>query len=111
VPLQHHKESAKESHDLLKDNRNRWNSWYDAAERALLLKQSVDDFVDRELDEYNVRLAVFIGRASQSSARRGPAVEPKKPSIFNDQLTANDWGIIAQYVEVLRPCKLVTMHL
>lgn len=111
VPLQSQKDSAKDSYDLIKDNRTRWNSWFDAAERALDLKQSIDDFVDQELEDYNVQMAVFNGRASQSNSRWRGAVEPKKPSIFNDRLTPEDWGVITQYVEVLRPCKLATMRL
>jgi hypothetical protein len=110
-PLQSQSERAKESYDLIKDNQTRWNSWYDAAERALLLRQSIDDFVDQELDQYNMQMAVFNSRASQTRPQRARAKEPKKPSIFNDRLTPEDWGIIAQYVEVLRPCKIATMRL
>lgn len=82
-PLRNQDDRAKESYDLIKDNRTRWNSWYDAAERALLLKQSIDDFVDQELEDYNVQIAMF-------NSRRRVGVEPNKPSIFYDRLTSVD---------------------
>jgi hypothetical protein len=108
-PLQNQDYRAKESYDLIKDNRTRWNSWYDAAERALALKQSIDDFVDQELEEYTLQIAMFKSRGARSTARGG--TEPKKPSIFDDRLTPEDWSIIAQYTQVLKPLKLATMLL
>jgi hypothetical protein len=111
LPLQSQSERPKETYDLIKDNRTRWNSWHDCAERALLLRQSIDDFVDQELDHYNMQMAVFNGRTAQARPQRLPAKEPKKPSLFNDRLSPEDWGIITQYVDVLRPCKTATMRL
>lgn len=107
-PLQSQDDRAKETYDLIKDNRTRWNSWFDAAERALLLKQSIDDFVDQELKEYTLQMAMFKSRGARG-ARSG--TEPKKPSIFDDRLTSEDWSIIAQYTQVLRPLKLGTLLL
>jgi hypothetical protein len=107
-PLRNQDDRAKESYDLIKDNRTRWNSWFDAAERALALKQSIDDFVDQELEEYTVQMAMFKSRGARG-ARGG--TEPKQPSIFDDRLTSEDWSIIAQYTQVLRPLKLGTMLL
>ncbi|KAM0692508.1 hypothetical protein Q7P36_007062 [Cladosporium allicinum] len=37
---------------LIRDNLTRWNSWYDAAERAIELRQFIDEFIDDELRDY-----------------------------------------------------------
>jgi hypothetical protein len=73
------------------------------------LKQSIDDFVDQELKEYTLQIAMFKSRRARSTTRS--STEPKKPSIFDDRLTPEDWSIIAQYTQVLKPLKLATMLL
>jgi hypothetical protein len=37
---------------LIKDNVTRWNSWYDAVERAIELRPFIDEFIDDELADY-----------------------------------------------------------
>jgi hypothetical protein len=93
------------SYQLVRDNMTRWNSWYDAAVRALELKAAIEDFIDHELGDY--RAAVARYEASRSQAKR----PPKKPSLLDDVLDADDWSIIAQYVKLLAPCKVATMLL
>ena len=94
------------SDDLIHDNLTRWNSWYDAAVRALDLRPAIDDFVDAELSDYDIAVVRFNNsRGSQTK----PA--PKKPSLADDRLTADDWHVITQYVEILKPCKDATMML
>jgi hypothetical protein len=39
-------------YSLVSDNITRWNSWYDAAVRALKVKQSINDFLKDELKPY-----------------------------------------------------------
>jgi hypothetical protein len=39
-------------YELKHDNLTQWNSWYDAAERALDLRTAVDDTVDLLLSDY-----------------------------------------------------------
>ena len=73
------------------------------------MKQSIDDFVDQELEEYTLQMAMFKSCEARGTARGG--TEPKKPSIFDDRLTPEDWSIIAQYTQVLKPLKLATMLL
>jgi hypothetical protein len=36
-------------YDLILDNLTRWNSWHDAAARALKLRGALDEFIDHEL--------------------------------------------------------------
>jgi hypothetical protein len=64
--------------------------------------------VDQELEEYDMQMAIFKSRRARSA--RG-STEPKKLSIFDDRLTSEDWSIIAQYTQVLRPLKVGTMLL
>jgi hypothetical protein len=47
------------SYDLIRDNLTRWNSWYDAAIRAIELRPAINEFIDNELDDYNVSLAKY----------------------------------------------------
>jgi len=98
--------SARQAYELIFDNTTRWNSWYDAAERALDLRHAIDDFVDLELAEYHQRLARYNRRASESQG-----VAPKAPSLTLDRLGNNDWHIIASYVKLLKPLKSATMRL
>jgi hypothetical protein len=70
---------------LIKDNVTRWNSWYDAAERAIKLRQFIDEFTDDELADYRAKLARHEGRAN--AAQRDP---PKAPSLLEDKLTPDD---------------------
>jgi hypothetical protein len=91
---------------LVKDNVTRWNSWYDAAERAIHLRQYIDDFIEDELSSYRAAVARHEGRSR--ALQREP---PKAPSIFEDKLTPNDWDVIANYMTILKPCKVATMKL
>jgi hypothetical protein len=43
-------------------------------------RQSIDDYVDQELDRYNMQMAVFNGRTSQARPQRARTKEPKKAS-------------------------------
>lgn len=108
--LQH--ESQSDSHDappriydLIRDNLTRWNSWYDAAVRAIQLRTAIDEFMDQELSIYNAAKARYLSSCSQS---RKP---PKEPSLLKDVLDADDWSIIAEYVALLKPLKQATMTL
>ena len=91
---------------LVKDNVTRWNSWYDAAERAIHLRQYIDDFIKDELSSYRAAVARHEGRSR--ALQREP---PKAPSIFEDKLTPNDWDVIANYITILKPCKVATIKL
>jgi hypothetical protein len=47
---------------LIRDNLTRWNSWYDAAERAIKLRQYIDEFIDDELADYYQKSARYEAR-------------------------------------------------
>ena len=93
---------------LINDNVTRWNSWYDAAERAILLRQFIEEFTDDELGDYRAKLARFEARSRTSTAIQKP---PTPPSIFDDKLTPDDWDVITNYMTILKPCKIATMKL
>jgi hypothetical protein len=98
--------NAKEAYELIFDNSTRWNSWYDAAERALDLRHAVDDFVDLELVDYQQAVARFNCRSSQSQA-----AAPKVHLLTLDRLNNNDWQIITGYLEILKRLKSAIMKL
>jgi hypothetical protein len=87
------------------DNLTRWNSWHDAAVRALKLRTTIEEFIDAELGDYNAAMARY--NSSRSQAKR----PPKKPSLLADVLNADDWAIITEYVAILKPCKEATILL
>jgi hypothetical protein len=77
------------------NNMTRWNSWHDAAARALKLYTAIDEFVDYKTANYNAVLVRYVG--SRSLKKR----PPKEPSLLADLLSVDDWSIIAQYVGLL----------
>jgi hypothetical protein len=48
---------------LIRDNVTRWNSWYDAAVRAIELRDAINEFTDGELVDYKQRLARYERRS------------------------------------------------
>jgi hypothetical protein len=54
---------------------------------------------------YNAALAKYAG--SRSLKKR----PPKEPSLLADLLTADDWSVITQYVNLLQPLKRATILL
>lgn len=90
---------------LVRDNVTRWNSWYDAAKRAIELRQYIDEFTDDELANYNAKLARFEARS------KAPPAPPKAPSLLQDRLAPNDWEVIVTYITILKPYKLATIKL
>jgi hypothetical protein len=99
-------EPAQKPLDLVRDDITRWNSWYDAAERAVRLCSSIDEFVDSEVLDYNLKMTRFHSRSQQSTKSA-----PKQPSLLHDQLSSNDWSTITSYMAILKPCKAATMKL
>jgi hypothetical protein len=97
---------GKDAYELVYDNLTRWNSWYDAAERAIDLRHTVDDFVNHKLADYNQRLARYQRRAP--SLQTAP---PKAYSLTHDRLNNDDWQVIASYLKILKPLKSATMKL
>lgn len=80
---------SKEAYELKHDNLTRWNSWYDAAERAMDQRHAIDSTVEQELEDYYQKLARFnVRNASQSTSQT--AVAPKQPILLLDRLDNDD---------------------
>jgi hypothetical protein len=102
-------EPRKQPLHLIRDNRTRWNSWYDAAVRAIELRDAIDEFVDTELTEYHQKLSRY-----ERWIQAHPSVKkdsPKAPSLLEDRLDQNDWEVIITYITILKPCKQAIMKL
>jgi hypothetical protein len=108
-PLRDHPESQKEPLHLIRDDLTRWNSWYDAAERALLLRNAIDEFVDQELLEYHQAVVRHERRFQLNTASQKDP--PKAPTVLYDKLSVDDWEVIKLYMKLLKPCKHATMQL
>jgi hypothetical protein len=64
-------------------------AWYNAAERAVQLREYIDEFTEIELGDYYQKLNRYEARRSQAptTAQKDP---PKAPTIFEDRLTLDD---------------------
>lgn len=74
---------------LVDDNDTRWNSLFAMTERALKLRESIDEYIFKETTkwtEYEMRW-----QAENSHKKKLPK-KKKRPSILDDQLSA-DVGI------------------
>jgi hypothetical protein len=98
-------EGKREVYELVKDNRTRWNSFYDAATRALYLQAAITEFCEKETSDYDNR----VQRESYKPLHQQRVL--KAPSIHQDKLGADDWAVIAEYVAILKPLKDGTMLL
>lgn len=83
-----------EVYKLVEDNDTRWNSMDDCIERALYLHSAIDEFVEKEIDNWHV------ARRRKQRAQR--------PLIADDRLTIDDWVVLKAYHEILQPIKKST---
>ena len=74
---------------IVQDNKTRWNSIFSMIQRAFLLKDGLD---------------LFIKRAQEKSTNESPL--PK-----DDELSANDWHILARVRGILQPFYDLTLRL
>jgi hypothetical protein len=95
-----------EVYELKHDNLTRCNSWYNAAERALDLRHTIDDTVDHELEDYYQKLARFNLRTASQSA-----LSPKAPILLLNRLNNDDWQVITGYMKLIKPLKDTIMKL
>jgi len=91
---------------LVKDNFTRWNSFDDCAERAIKLRASIDEYIEEERDHWTNYQRRPDQRRHEKRYARG-----KEPSILQDQLSSDDWDVVVQYHEILRPFRSATLQL
>ena len=100
------------------DNLTRWNSWYDAAERAIDQRHAIDATIKHELEDYYQKLARFNLRSALQSTSRVTSQStsqtlspPKEPTLLLDRLDNDDWHVIASYLKLMKPLKDAIMKL
>ena len=96
-------DDKKEMYQLITDVTTRWNSFYDSANRAVYLQPAIEAILDDELGAYDKQ----VRQAGLNSQRQ----QPKRPAILDDVLSAVDWSVISQYLEILKPLKTATKQL
>jgi hypothetical protein len=81
----------------------RWNSFYSCFERAAQLQSAVNAYANYHILDTKQR----INRATRQNLK-----QPKVPEwMKSDGLTAADWQVINEYIEVLAPLKTATKRL
>ncbi|KAA8615967.1 hypothetical protein PtrV1_11367 [Pyrenophora tritici-repentis] len=81
----------------------RWNSFCSAFERAVLLQPAFNSYVCFYVEQQ---------RVADSHARTKNNKKPQAPAWMRSKgLTAADWAVITEYIEVLKPLKDATKRL
>jgi len=96
--------AKKAKYELVKDVTTRWNSFDDAAKRALYLRPAINELIMEEEVKYNELVA---------RQRRNPRIKriDPPPAILEDRLDNEDWHVISLYHDILQPIKQATMDL
>jgi hypothetical protein len=94
--------TSQETFELVTDNDTRWNSTHAMIKRAVMLRNPIDTFIQQIRTEWEETL-----RKSRNAQKK---IE-NKPTILDDALTAEDWGVLSEYLEILTPLKEATARL
>lgn len=81
----------------------RWNSYHSAFERAVKLQSAVNAYANHHIRRVRDKDTYAISRGNKL-----PDVQPWMRS---DGLTAADWAIVTEYIDVLKPLKSATKRL
>ena len=101
-------ESSNRVYDLNRPNNTRWNSHYDAYERAVDLRNAIDQYCLNEKHTYEV----YAARVQSNNAKRKKRKNPDSPNVMvTDALNTDDWITITEYMEILKPFKYATKKL
>ena len=98
LPLAEHK-----IYEPVKPVVTRWNSYYDALQRASHLEVAVNTYAARHIQE--TRTADAYALANNNKLPEVPAW------MRSTGLSANDWQVVTEYMEVLKPLKEATKRL
>ncbi|KAK0930915.1 hypothetical protein LTR48_007257 [Friedmanniomyces endolithicus] len=91
--------------NLVKDVTTRWNSFDDAAKRALYLRPAIDELMLEE----DLAYEGYIARYRQSG--KPLAKMREAPEMLLDRLDLDDWSVVALYHEILEPIRTATKDL
>lgn len=75
----------------------RWNSYHDAFKRAVLLKDAIDKYANDHID-HQMRDDLY-------ATSKGNRLADAPAWIRSGGLSAADWAVITEYIEVLQPLK------
>ena len=92
---------------LIESNDTRWNSNKSEIERAVHLRNPIDDILQKEVNEWNK----YWAKITKNSTQEPPERRRTKPSIVDDYLDDEDWDVITYYLEILNPLEEATMRL
>jgi hypothetical protein len=81
----------------------RWNSYYSCFERAVKLQPALNAYAN-----HHIRRVRDEDTYAQSRGNRLPDAQPWMRS---DGLTAADWAVVTEYMDVLKPLKAATKRL
>jgi hypothetical protein len=81
----------------------RWNSYYSCFERAVQLQSAVNAYANSRIQR--------IRNEDAYALSQGNKLPEAQPWMRSDSLTAVDWAIVTEYMDVLRPLKECTNRL
>ncbi|SMR52788.1 unnamed protein product [Zymoseptoria tritici ST99CH_1E4] len=74
---------------LIRDNDTRWNSMYAMIERALMLREALDAFVQLEVNEWTAYENAYDHKNSHKPVNQRPA-KRERPHLLDDRLSYED---------------------
>ena len=91
--------ASKKIYSLIRDNKTRWNSFYDSIKRAVGLRNAIDEYIRRQRKEWDDAASHYtkLGKPLPKSLT--------KPTIYDDYLDDGDWAILVEYLSILGPLK------
>ena len=89
--------------EVVKPVKTRWNSYYDAFLRAVVLRGPIDSIAQYMIDKYEKEAAPLRARRKK--------VPPPPPVVAAGALNDYDWGVINNYIEILSPIRDATKML
>ena len=94
--------------DLKRPNDTRWNSHYDAYERVVKLRITIEQYCLNERHEYEH----YLTRIQRRNAGKEKQKKPDPPNVMiTDVLSNDDWLTVAEFMEILQPFKKATKKL
>jgi len=110
TPMQHHLFAEAQRHvngllhaplhtylEPVKPVVTRWNSYHDALERAVKLKDAIDKYANDHIERQDREDTYAAGKGNK---------RPEAPAwMRSGGLGANDWAVITEYIAILRPLK------